>query len=335
MGAPRFVASAIALLIGAATTTSACAEDFYQGKTLTIVVGFTTGGGFDANARLLSRHIGRHIPGNPDVVVSNMPGAASMTSVLYLDSAAAKDGTVLNIFNFGEVGNARMGVSHVNVDFRKFNWIGSVSRDVTVCYLWRALGIPTLDEAKKRGKLHFSLTAVGTSNDVNQRILKNIIGLDLQQVNGYPGSAEEKLAIERGEIDGNCGSWASTPADWLAGDKIVPITRSGPTPAGMSPTVPFIVDLVPDKDREVVRFLAAATEVLRPFIMSAAVPPDRAAILRAGFDATMGDPQFLAEAAKQKLPISPMTAAETKHAVDEIYGASDATVTAARKIAGE
>ena len=311
------------------------AQDFYQGKTLTFVVGFTSGGGFDANARLLARHIGKYIPGNPDTVVTNMPGAASLTSVQYLDSTAAKDGTVLNIFNFGEVGNARMGVSHVKLDFRKYNWIGSVGRDITVCYLWHALGVKTFYEAKKRPNLHFSLTSVGTSNDINQRILKYVLGFDLTQVKGYPGSSEEKLAIERGEIDGNCGSWASTPADWLAGNKIAPITRSGPNQPGMPDNVPWIVDVTPAKDREPVHFLATATEVLRPFIVSAAVPAERVKILRAAFDAAVKDPTFLSDAAKQKIPVSPLNGDQVAAMVKEIYDAPEPIVEAARKIAGE
>ena len=334
MLASRPIAGALAVLFGGFA--SACAQDFYQGKSINIVVGYTSGGGFDANARLLARYIGRYIPGNPDVVVSNMPGAASLTSVLYLDSAAPKDGTVMNVFNFGEVGNARMGVSHVKIDFRKFQWIGSTSRDITVCYLWHALGMKTLEDAKRSGrKLHFSLTALGTSNDVNQRILKNILGLDLQQVNGYPGSAEEKLAIERGEIDGNCGSWASTPIDWLTGAKVNTITRSGPAPAGMSPSVPFIVDISPEKDREIVHFFATATEVLRPFIVSAAVPAERVKILRDAFDKSVKDPDFLAEAVRQRIPASPLNAQQTAAMVNEIYATPDSIVDSARKIAGE
>src|SRR5581483_12009012 len=123
----------LAALVLALCSASASAQDFYKGKTLTIIVGFTAGGGFDINARVLSRHIARHIPGNPAVVMQNMPGAGSVTSVHYLDVNAPKDGTVLDIFNFGQIGDSKMNPDKVKVDFRRYNWIGSISQDLTVC----------------------------------------------------------------------------------------------------------------------------------------------------------------------------------------------------------
>src|SRR6266436_4493942 len=176
------------------------AQDFYKGKTLTIVVGFTPGGGFDLNARLLARHMGRHIPGNPDVIVQNMPGAASLKSVLYLDTTAPRDGTVIATFNFGQIGDSRMMPEKVKVDFRKFAWIGSISQDLTVCYTWHALGTRTLTELRKHAPIHMGTTGVGTSSDINQKILKEIFKAPILQVAGYPGSAEERLAIERREL---------------------------------------------------------------------------------------------------------------------------------------
>src|SRR3954462_14736326 len=127
---------ALLLLICMGILAPARAQDFYRGKTLTIVVGFTPGGGFDINARLLARHIGRHIPGNPTVVVQNLPGAAGLNSVQYLDAAAPKDGTVIDIFNFGNIGDSKLMPDKIKIDFRKFAWIGSISQDLTVCYVW-------------------------------------------------------------------------------------------------------------------------------------------------------------------------------------------------------
>src|SRR5882757_6215350 len=147
------------------------AQDFYRGKTLTIVVGFTPGGGFDVNARLLARHIGRHIPGNPAVVVQNVPGAAALNSVQYLDTAAPKDGTVIDIFNFGNIGDSKLMPDKIRIDFRKFSWIGSISQDISVCYVWHTFGPKTLTELKARPVVHMGLTALGSSSDVNQRIL--------------------------------------------------------------------------------------------------------------------------------------------------------------------
>ena len=158
--------------------------------------------------------------------------------------------------------------------------------------------------------LHFGLTSVGSSSDVNQKILKNIFGVDIQQVPGYPGSAEKRLAIERGELDGDCGAWSSTPEDWIAKKEIVTLDRSAPiVPPDMPASVPYVVDIAPTpRDRAIIRFLVASGDVGRPFIASSAVPADRMKILRAAFDATMKDPDFLADAAKQRLPVSPKNA---------------------------
>src|SRR5215470_14797456 len=140
----RCFASALAVAGALTVAAPAAAQDFYRGKTITIVVGFSPGGGFDINARVLARHIGRHIPGNPTVVVQNMAGAGSITAVHHLDLAAPKDGTVIDIFNFGNISEARLNPDKLKVDFRKFNWIGSISHDLTVCYVWHTFGVKTL-----------------------------------------------------------------------------------------------------------------------------------------------------------------------------------------------
>ena len=330
----RLVVLALAAL---SLASPAAAQDFYRGKTVTILVGFSPGGGFDINARVLARHIGRHIPGNPTVVVQNMPGAGSLTAVHYLDLSAAKDGTVLDIFNFGNIGDSRLNPDKIKVDFRKFNWIGSISQDLTVCYVWHAFGVKTIADLKAKPRVHMGLTGMGSSSDTNQRILKNIFGVRIQQVAGYPGSAEQRIAIERGELDGDCGAWSSIPQEWIEGRKIVPVIRSSPSLApDMPPDVPYSVDIAPsERDRQVLRMLLAPTQVGRPFIASQAVPPERVRILRDAFNATMQDPQFIAEAQKLRLPISPKTGEEALKVVEEIYATPEDVVAAARKVTAE
>src|SRR6267154_1828133 len=212
------------------------AQDFYRGKTLTIVVGFTPGGGFDINARLFARHIGRHIPGNPTIVVQNMPGAAGLNSAQYLDTAAPRDGTVIDIFNFGNIGDSKLMSDKITTDFRKFQWI-----------------------------------------------------VRIQQISGYPGSAEECMAVERGETDGNCGAWSNIPAEWIEGRKIVPIVRSAAVvPPDLPNDVPYSADIAPsERERQVIKLLVASGQIGRPFIASAAVPADRIRALRAAFNATV------------------------------------------------
>ena len=334
----RAVASALALGVAAAATMApAAAQDFYRGKTITIVVGFTAGGGFDLNARLLARHLGRHLAGNPDVIVQNMPGAASLKSVLYLDTTAPRDGTVISTFNFGQIGDSRMLPEKVKVDFRKFSWIGSISHDTTICYTWHALGLKTLAELQRHGTVHMGLTGVGTSSDINQKILREIFKVRVAQVAGYPGSAEERLAIERRELDGDCGAWASIPQEWVDGAKINPILRSAAiAPPDLPPDVPYEVDIAPSaREADIIRLLTASGQVGRPFIASSMVPAERIELLRTAFDATVKDPKFVADAAEIRMPVAPKSGRQAMSTVADIYATPDDVVQAARKIAGQ
>ncbi len=312
----------------------AAAEDFYAGKTLTILVGFSAGGGFDINARALARHIGRYIPGNPTVVVDNMPGASSVTSILYLDNRAPQDGTFIDTFNFGLLSASLLRPNLATLDLRKYAWIGSISEDLTACYVRSNLGPKTIAQLKAYGPVHFGTDGVGTSEDINERILRSVLGLDIRQVGGYAGSAQVRLAIERGELDGDCGAWSSLPDDWIKQKKISPISRSGMAlPAGLTPDVPYIADLAPnDRGRQIINLLVSGGQVGRPFIASAAVPPERLKILRNAFDATMKDPAFRADLDMLRLPFSPKTAAEALKTVGAIYASPSDIVQAAKKI---
>ena len=322
------------LMAGMAT---AQAEDFYKGKTLTLLVGFSPGGGFDINARLLARHLGRHIKGQPDVVVTNMPGASSYTSIQFLETRAPKDGTYLDTFNFALVADSKMFPERVKVDLRNYGWVGSISVDVTACYVWRGFGVKSLDEVRKKPIVHMGDVGQGTSAYVNQNILKRIFGVNVQKVLGYPGSAEQRLAIERGELDGDCGAWASIPVEWIDGDKILPLLKSQPSVVpGMPDNIPYMADIAPDEHaRNLIKLLTASSGVGRPFIASKDVPAERLQILRQAFDETMKDPAFLADAAKLRMPVTPKNAAESRQVLDEIYGASADLVKEAREIAGD
>ena len=315
----------------------AAAEDFYAGKTLTILVGFSAGGGFDTNARVLARHIGRHIPGAPNVVVDNMPGASSVTSILYLDNKAPQDGTFIDTFNFGLLSASLLRPNLAKLDLRKYAWVGSISEDLTACYVRANLGPKTIAQLKAYGPVHFGTDGVGTSEDINERILRSVLGLDVRQVGGYAGSAQVRLAIERGELDGDCGAWSSLPDDWIKQKKISPISRSGMAlPAGLTSAVPYIGDLAPDeRARQIINLLVSGGQVGRPFIASAAVPPERLKILRDAFDATMKDPAFRADLDKLRLPFSPKTADQALKTVRAIYASPPDIVDSAKKIVSQ
>ena len=334
---PSLAAGLIATGLCLAAAAPAGAEDFYKGKRINLLVGYAPGGSYDATARLLARHIGRHIPGVPDVIVNNMPGAGTLTSLQYLELNAPKDGTAIEAFDYAQIGNSRLTPDKVAVDFRRFGWLGSISEDLGVCYVWYTLGPKSIDELRRHGQIHMGTTNAGTSADIEQRIFKNIFKIDLRSVAGYGGSGEERLAIERGELEGGCGSWSSVPPAWILEHKVVPLIRMNPATAPDLPqAVPYAGDIAAnDHDRAIIRLLSASGELGKPYVVSAAVPADRQAILRDAFAATVADPQFLADAATQRLPVSPRSAEQATRIINEIYAAPDDIVAAARKIAGD
>jgi tripartite-type tricarboxylate transporter receptor subunit TctC len=333
------LALAVATACAASTSFPANAQgvaDFYRGKTVRIIVGFSPGGGYDQYGRLVARYIGKYIPGNPTIVVQNMPGAASLKSVQFLNTGAPTDGTIITTFNPGLLSASLMTPDKVPVNFRDFAWIGNVSEDYRVCFTWNGTGVKNWKDFLAREKVTFGNTGVGTSAYVDDRMLSEIFGVKLKQVQGYPGSADKRLAIERGELDGDCGSWTSMPEEWLRDKKIVLLTRFSKTLApGMPKDLPYAGDLLSDpKKRKVFEFLTSSALIGRPFLAPKNVPADRLAALRTAFDATMKDAEFLADAQKQALTVSPMTGAETAADIDDLYNSSPDIIEEAKTVAG-
>jgi len=315
----------------------ALSQDFYKGKTLTIMVGLPPGGGFDANARLLARHLGRYIPGTPTVIVVNAPGASSAKSVVRLDVNLPTDGTVIDAFNFGLIDDSLLQPDKIRIDFRHYAWIGSISEDVTTCYVWRSDGPKTIAEMKAGGHYFFGNAGVGASEDINIKILRRVFGVDITQASGYSGSADVRIAIERGELDGDCGSWSSVPEDWTKSPKFHPVLRTAASvPDGMSPDVPYVLDIAPNSAaRKIIRFLVADGDLGRPFIASRAIPADRIRILQAAFAAAVKDRDFIAGAKALRLPVSPRTGEEAARTVEQLYATPPDIIDAARKVVAE
>ncbi len=329
-------AGAIILLCGSAYAQDAAS--FYKGKTVRIVVGFTPGGGYDLYARLLARHFGRHIPGNPSVIVQNMPGAASLKAVQYLnDGGAPADGTVITTFNAGLLIQSQTTPDKVPVKFFNYAWVGNISEDFRVCFTWNATGVKNWQDFLAKKDVKFGNTGIGTSAYVDNRMLSELFGAKLHQVQGYPGSADKRLAIERGELDGDCGSWTSLPDDWLRDKKITLLIRFSRTLLpNMPPTLVYAGDLLTDpKKKQVLDLLTASAVIGRPFIAPQNVPADRIAALRSAFDATMKDPEFLADAEKQRMTVTPMTGAEAEAAIRKLYQTPPDIVAAAKEISGD
>lgn len=317
---------------------AADANNFYKNKTINLTVGFSAGGGYDQYTRLLARHYARHIPGKPDVIVNNMPGASGLKAVQYLDAGAPKDGTAIVAYNSGLITQSMTLPGKVKVNLADFAYVGSLTEDIRLCYMWAATGVKTFEQMQKHPKIVFGETGRGSSAYVNERILKEIFGINLQQVLGYPGSADKRLAIERGELDGDCGAYSSLPDDWINNNKINILVRFNQHIApGMSDKIPYVVDLAKDPDtKALLKVFGATGEVGRPYIMSKDVPKDRVKILRDAFMATVKDPAFVADAKKQTLVIiSPMSGDEAQKAVEAIYDAPPKIIAAAKKVTGD
>jgi TRAP-type uncharacterized transport system substrate-binding protein len=298
-------------------------SDFYKGKTITLLVGSTAGGGYDLYARTLARFLGAHIPGNPTVIVQNMPGAGSLTSVLYLDNAAPQDGTYMTIFNAGLLTEAIVNPAEAKVDFRKLNWIGSITPDLRICYTWAPLGINTWDDLAGSRVVTLGATGQSSSSYNDAQMLKNLFHRKVRSILGYPGRSEVHLAIRRGEIDGECGSIAGLPDDFLTQKLINIPTKLVNEPIEGVPTAPFIGAFAQnDEEREILKVLTAANEVGRPFVASAATPADRVQILRAAFDATMKDADFLKVARTEAATVMPMSSEKAEELIAGLYKVS-------------
>jgi tripartite-type tricarboxylate transporter receptor subunit TctC len=272
----------------------------------------------------VARHLGRHIPGNPNVIVQNMPGAASMTSVRYLDANAPKDGTVITTFDPGLVLETIAAPETYKVRFSDFQWLGTLLRDIRICYASTASGVRTWDEMMKRKEFLIGNTARGSNAYVNGAILRKVFVAPVRQISGYPGSNEQRLALERGELEGNCGSWTAIPQDWIVNHKINALVRFSPKrPADMPASVPFVNELATSQQqKDLLDVLNGSGELGRPFIVAKAVPADRVAMLRTALVTMIKDDGFLAEAQKQNLLLDPVSGEEAEKIIATIYAAS-------------
>ena len=310
---------ALIVLVVTASAHSQPVEDFYRNRTITILVGFTAGGGYDLYARLLARHIGRHVPGSPAIVVQNMPGAGSLKATQFVYSVAPKDGTVLATVSRGMATEPLL--SGAKFDAARLTWLGSIVNETSLCATWQTSAVRTWPDMFARD---FTLggSATGADPDTFALILRNVFGAKVKLVTGYPGGNDINLAMERGEVDGRCGwSWSSIKSQkWLRDAKINPLVQFGMEQHADLPDVPLALDRAGnDEQRQVVRLLTAGQFIGRPFFAPPDLPGDRKAALRKAFDATMQDPQFLAEAGKLDLEISPLAAPAIDEFLADIY----------------
>ncbi len=299
-------------------------SDFYAGRTLNLVIGYAPGGGYDLYARTLARHMSRHIPGNPSIVVQNMPGAGSIKAANFLYTIAPKDGSTFGGFSRGAFLDPLLGRSEgTQFDARKFAWLGSISNEVGVCAFRSAAGIKSWADMRTKPYIIGS-TGAGADSDVFPTVLRKMFKLPMKVVAGYGSAAEAVIAIRRGEVDGRCGwSWSSLVSwnrDMYEGKQIDVVLQLAAQKIDELAHVPLVTDVAETAEQRTALKLIVSRQVMaRPYVMPPGVPADRLQALRTAFDATMKDPAFLADAKRQDLDVRPISGADADALIKDVY----------------
>lgn len=288
------------------------ASEFYKGRSVSIIVGFPPGGGYDVYARVLSRHLARHIPGSPTIVVQNMPGAGSLNLANHMYSVAPKDGTVLGSVESGAPFEFFYDGKGVRFDPLKFAWIGGLNEDTSTCGVWHTSSAKTFLDLRKH-EAPFAGTGPSAPPEVEAKVSNDVLGTKMKLILGYRGLGDVYAAIEKGELEGSCGiTWSSVTAvkpDWLKDGKWRTLVQIAGKRHKDLPDVPLLTEFAQnDSDRQVLELAGLPNLVGRPYMTSPGTPADRVRVLREAFAATMKDQAFLADAEQAKLPIDPVSA---------------------------
>jgi len=296
---------------------------FYRSKTITIGVGFTAGGGYDLHARTLARHMSKHIPGNPAIVVKNVPGAAGLILANQLFNTAPKDGTELATFDRAIPLEPLVAPERARFDSFKLNWIGSTDNDVSTCFSWHTSPVKTFADVQQR-ELVVGGTGTGGNAHFYPKVLNVVLGAKFKVIPGYPGSAEVLLAMERGETEGFCSmgfvTLEYTKPQWVREKKVNQLIQLGITKNKNHLDVPLALDLAKTtEDRQVIEFVVSPNLFARPFTAPPGVPAERVQALRKAFNATLEDPDYVAEAAPRKMQVLLVRGEEIDDVLKRIY----------------
>jgi tripartite-type tricarboxylate transporter receptor subunit TctC len=317
------LALAIAALALASAARADSVADFYKGRTVEVYVGYSTGGGYDIYARMLARHMGRFIPGNPTLVPKNMEGAGSLRLANWIANAAPRDGNVFGTIGRGVAFDPVLAQPGAQFKGPELSWIGSMNHEVSICAAWHDAGIESFEDLKTKNLL---VGGVSPNDDTVQfaKVLNHVLGTRLKIVSGYPGGNDIVLAMERGEVKGRCGwSWSSLVTarpTWVKEKKITILVQLALSKHPDLPDVPLITDLATNpSQRQMLRLIFARQVMGRPFVAPPGIPADRLAALRGAFMRTLADKDFLAEAEKARLEIAGVAGAEVQKLVGELY----------------
>jgi tripartite-type tricarboxylate transporter receptor subunit TctC len=311
---------------------TATAQDFYKGKNIRVIVGGSAGGGFDTYARAVARYMGKHIPGNPNLVVENMTGAATRISAKYMHSAAKPDGLTFGIFNGYLILGRVLGMKGLDFDVREFEYIAVPVQDNVVCALTKASGITSLEQwAAAKTPVKIGALGPGNSTADIPRILQAALDLPIQLVEGYKGTADIRLAADSGEVHGGCWAWESVKVTWANGlesGNVGVVVQVTPKALPELSKVPVALEVAKsDEARQLINAGAISpSRITRVFVTTPHTPKDRVQALRKGFMDTLKDPEFVAEAKKANLEIDPLTGEEVEKIVGELFKLSPATM---------
>ena len=319
------LATAIAACLGMDAATTLAQESFYKGKTIRLVVGLAPGGGFDTYSRVIGRHIGKHIPGNPTTVIDNMPGAASLVAANFVYKAARPDGLTIGNFVGGLTLQQLLGLPGIEFDAPKFEYLGVPAQDNFMIGVSKTTGITGVEQWKASGTvIKIGGVAPGGGTDDIPKVLKATLGLPLQLVSGYKGTGPVRLAFNAGEVQGICNSWESFKATWrneLDKGEVVILLQASLKPHPELPNVPWAYELAKTADaKKMIQALAVVDGATnRPYVVPPGTPKDRVKILRKAFMDTMKDPEFLADTNKAKLDIEPLDGEEIERQVKAVF----------------
>jgi tripartite-type tricarboxylate transporter receptor subunit TctC len=334
MFVPALLGAALAFQVTAAAAQQSVA-DFYKDKQVKIIVGNAAGGDYDAGARLLARHLGKHIPGNPSVIVQNMPGASTVNATNFLYNKAPKDGTVFGSFSRNIASQAVIGRMNIEADPRQFNWIGGSSLPGRVCMVSDKSGAKSAEDVFKR-EVIVAGSGAGSSLSIVPTALNNLLGTKFKLVEGYQGSADAMLALERGEVEGIChthGVFESHHAELVKEGKLKILFHIEDTEFEEDPSVPSIYKFAKtDKQRQMLRFLFSSTEFGRPYVAPPGVPADRVAALRKAFADALKDPALIEEAKKTSIDMTYRPPQELEKLVQALYATPKETIEELEKI---
>ena len=312
-------------------------DDFYKGKKIDMIIGYSAGGTYDLYARLVARQFGNYLPGNPVIVPRNMPGGGSRTAVTWLYTAGPRDGTVLATADQSLAVEQAMGDKQLKIDTRELIYIGNPAADNNTTAILSTSPVKNIEDAKR---IEIPLGATGGSTSSQYpKAMNALIGTKFKIITGYPGGNDINLAMERGEVAGrgsnSWGAWKSTRPQWVAEGKLTILVQIGLFKAPDLPNVPLLMDLAKnDEDRAVLKLLSASTTIGRPIFTTPGVPEDRVKLLRSNFDRMMKDPAFLDVAKKENLDIQPVSGEEMQRIVADIVSTPPSIAARLQEIIG-